>query len=201
MIDAVVLAAGFGTRMGRIKPLASVHGRPSLAVVLDRLRAAGIVRPIVVLGHAAEEIAAAIDLTDARVVTNPDPARGLSSSLRLGIASVAPEAIGTLLLHADMPTISAGTLRAVIAAAENGAPIAAPCHRGTRGFPVFLGRGTFSELDRILKGDVGAKKYLRAHQDELVLVDVDDPGCLVDFDRPEDLRRLAERGMSCGTSA
>jgi len=201
MIDAIVLAAGFGTRMGRVKPLVPVDGRPALCVVLERLQGASIDRPIVVLGHAAEEIKAAIDLTDARIVTNPDPARGLASSLCLGLAAVDVDAIGALVLHADMPSVAVATIAAVAAAAEEGASIAAPTYRGSRGFPVFFRQSHFAELRRTLAGDIGAKDYLRLRTKELRLVEVDDPGCLVDVDRPEDLRRMADRRRSCATSA
>lgn len=200
MIDAIVLAAGFGRRMGQVKPLIPVDGRPALTLILERLREAGIARPIVVLGHEADRIAAAVDLALARVVRNSDPSRGLSSSLRLGLASVSPDAIGTLILHADMPTVTVETLRTVVRAAEQGASLAAPTYNDVRGFPVFLHRSHFAGLARSLGGDTGAKEYLRTHTDELVRINVDDPGCLLDFDRPEDLRRLTERGTSCATS-
>lgn len=59
---AVVLAAGKGTRMRSRLPkvLHPLAGRPMILHVLDALRAAGFVRPVVVIGHGAEAVQAAI---------------------------------------------------------------------------------------------------------------------------------------------
>lgn len=59
--QAVVLAAGRGTRMGDLtleapKPMLPVHGRPLLEHVLDRLGAAGAERFLIVVGHGRELI-------------------------------------------------------------------------------------------------------------------------------------------------
>ena len=203
MITGVVLAAGLGTRMGSPKTLLAIGGEPALARIVRRLRAAGIDRPVVVLGQRHEDVVAQVDLADCRVVVNPDPARGLSSSLRLGLASIEGSAEGALVLPVDMPAISIATIQAVLAAAENGARIAAPVYGSRRGFPVYLARACFDELEQSLSGDRGARDYLAAHPADLVAVEVDDPGCVLDLDTPEDVERLRayERRVPCDTSA
>lgn len=59
---AVVLAAGEGTRMktDRAKVLHELCGRPMIDYVLDAARAAGARRIIVVIGHKADEVRAAL---------------------------------------------------------------------------------------------------------------------------------------------
>jgi len=190
MIDAIILAAGFGTRMGTSKPLLQIEGKPALAQLTSRLRNAGIQQPIVVLGHESAAILSSVDLSGCCIVMNPDPARGLSSSLRLGLASVSDEAVGALILQADMPTVSSETIRIVLAAAQDGARIAAPFHRGIRGFPVYFDRACVAELTTSLVGDRGARDYIKAHAGDLVRVEVDDPGCILDLDTPADLARV-----------
>jgi len=203
VIAGVVLAAGFGTRMGSPKALLSIDGEPALGRIVRRFLTAGIHRPVVVLGHRHEDIEAQLDLVDCRVVVNPDPSRGLSSSVRLGLASIEPSATGALVVPVDMPAISVATIRAVYAAGRTGARIAAPVFGGRRGFPVYLARSCFAELERSLSGDRGARDYLVAHPADLVTVEVDDPGCVLDIDTPEDLERLraCERRVPCDTSA
>jgi molybdenum cofactor cytidylyltransferase len=200
MIDAIVLAAGQGARMGQVKPLVRIAGEAALAIVIRRLRAAGIDRPIVVLGRQVETVRATVDLSECRLVRNPDPERGLASSLLLGIRAVASDARGAVVLHADMPAVSVETIRLVLDAATPDAQIAAPRYRGRRGFPVYLSRACFRELEETLAGDSGARDYIERHRGRTRLIEVGDAGCVLDFDTPEDLADV-ERTASCGTFA
>jgi len=61
MSKAVVLAAGRGTRMGALtkrvpKPMLELQGKPILEHLLDRLRAAGFNRALIVTGYRGEVI-------------------------------------------------------------------------------------------------------------------------------------------------
>ena len=70
-----------------------------------------------------------------------------------------------------------------------GAPAAAPCYGARRGHPVGFSAQLRSQL-LALDGDTGARAILQRLSDRLVRVAVDDPGILVDIDRPEDLAAL-----------
>jgi len=201
MIQAIVLAAGLGTRMGGTKPLAFIDGEPALARVLGAIRAAEIGRPILVLAKlSAEQIAAAVDLAGSAVIVNDQPQAGMGSSLRLGLDAVPRDAAGVLVFHADMPFVHPATIRAVLEAASRGSRIAAPFYRGQRGFPVFFQRSCLPGLRRSLTGDAGGRAYIAAHQAELATVRVDDPGCVHDLDRPDDLIEW-KGGRTCATAA
>lgn len=196
MIGAIILAGGEGRRMGAVKPLLKIDGVPALARVIGALRAAGVEEIIVVLGHAADQVRSGVDLPGCRVVVNPDYKSGMASSLRAGIAALPPGATGLLILHADMPYISPGTIAAVTAAARSGARIAAPVYRGKRGFPVYIDRACFPGLIATLVGNVGARVYIAAHPEDLVEIPVEDPGAVTDLDTPEDLKKeLTNAGL------
>jgi len=186
--------------MGRVKPLLPIDGEPALQRVLRSLSEAGISRPIVILGDAADAVRAAVDLSDCHVIVNPRPSDGLSSSLRLGLRSAPERTVGALILHADMPFVRAETIRSVAEAAECGATIAAPRYGAKRGFPVFIRRDRLDDVAAGLVGDSGARAYIESHLDDVRLIDVEDPGCVVDIDRPEDLDQV-ERRNACSTSA
>lgn len=188
MIEAIVLAAGKAERFGTIKPLLSLDGEPALGRVIRTIREAGVETIIVVLGHAAETIRTRVDLAGCQVVLNPGYKTGMAGSLIRGIEAVSPAAQGILIFHADMPAVRAETIRAVVERATQGARIAAASYEGERGFPVFLHRSCIEELLPTLTGDLGARRYLSRHQQELVRVEVDDPGAIHDIDRPRDLR-------------
>ncbi len=188
MISAVILAAGEGTRMGAVKPLLPIDGKPALSRVIGTACAAGVDEIVVVLGHAADEIQGMVDLSGCRVIRNPDYKTGMASSLRVGIQAVSAAARGILILHADMPYIAPETIGSIIATARTGARLVAPTYQGARGFPVYVDRVCFPGLISTLVGEVGARAYISAHPDDLVAIPVLDPGTVVDLDTPNDVQ-------------
>ena len=187
MIEAIVLAAGKGERLGTIKPLVPIDGEPALSRVIRLLRQSGLEQITVVLGYAAQTIQDRVNLSNCRVAVNPHYETGMAGSLILGIESLSPGTEGFLILHADMPHTKQETIRAVIAQAEAGARIVAPTYRCRRGFPVFLHRSCVEALLPTLVGDVGARRFIAQHREDLVVVEVADPGAIHDIDYPEDL--------------
>src|SRR5258708_14312456 len=113
--------------MGRPKPLPPVDGE----TFLHRMIAAfsGICRPIkVVLGHDADRIRAGIRrAADAEFVVNPDPDRGMLSSLQCGLAHLGGDVDAVLFTPADLPSIHSSTIAAV---AGSDAAIVIPRCRG-----------------------------------------------------------------------
>jgi molybdenum cofactor cytidylyltransferase len=57
------------------------------------------------------------------------------------------------------------------------------------GHPVIFDRAVLKAL-RTAPIDAGAKTVVRAHEHDLLNVPVDDEGCLVDVDTPDEYRRL-----------
>ena len=186
-VEAIILAAGKGERMGAIKPLVDIGGKPALMRVIDTLGAAGIERIIVVLGYVAQRIERAIDLSGCIVAKNGDYESGMGSSLALGINFVSEDSSGFLVAHADMPYVREKTVRSILERARTGSKIVAPVHKGVRGFPVYLRADCRDDLLPTLVGEVGARNYISQHEGDLELVEVDDPGAIIDIDRPEDV--------------
>ena len=100
---AIVLAAGQGTRMrSRIpKVLHPLAGQPMLAHVVDALRSAGIERTVVVTGHGAEAVEAAIEGT-ARSVRQ-EPQRGTADAVRIALGAVPADADELIVTMGDVP--------------------------------------------------------------------------------------------------
>ncbi len=121
---AVVLAAGKGTRMrsALTKVLHEAGGRPLLAWVLDAARAAGGERIVVVVGHDAEEVQRRFAAPDVRFVRQE---RQLGTGHALAqVAAEVPGAASLLVLSGDVPLVRVATLRALLAAAGDGAAMA-----------------------------------------------------------------------------
>jgi len=192
-VVAVVLAAGAGSRFGGGKLLAPVAGRPVLQHVLDTLATAGLTDTVVVLGDDAPDVGAAIEWRTERRVRNPDPGRGLSSSLRLGVETVAtdPSAEAVLIALGDQPLVPIEAIRALLAApADPGRPVVVPVYTNDRGRnPVLLRRAAFGLADEA-DGDRGLGPVLEAHPDLVREIQVE--GTNPDLDTRGDLARIAE---------
>jgi len=199
-VDPLVLAAGLGRRMGAVKPLVEIDGVPAIVRVLHCIEAAGLHSPLLILGRSHREIRTAIGNVDYRIELNHEPERGLASSLAIGLGAISGRADGVLLFHADMPFIHSETVAHLAASLDSADRIVAPFDGVRRGFPLYLNRSTFRELVPSLHGDIGARRYIASHPDDVRLVPVDDPGCFFDFDWPEDLLRYGKES-ACSTYA
>ncbi|MGZ6372041.1 MAG: bifunctional UDP-N-acetylglucosamine diphosphorylase/glucosamine-1-phosphate N-acetyltransferase GlmU [Candidatus Limnocylindria bacterium] len=122
---AVVLAAGQGTRMRSRLPkvLHPMAGRPMLEHVLASLAAAGVEQRIVVVGHDAEKVEAALD---GRVTTvRQEPQKGTADAVRAGLAQVAEGTQQVLVAMGDAPLVPAALFEELLRAqAAGGACIA-----------------------------------------------------------------------------
>jgi molybdenum cofactor cytidylyltransferase len=192
-LGAVVLAAGAGRRFGGRKLGAELHGRPLLQHVLDTLDLVRPVMTVVVLGPDVGGLERIAWRETARI-DNPDPGRGLSSSVRLGLdACVAVESLdGVFILLGDQPLTTTTTLVALSSAApdaiRDGALAVVPDYADGGGAnPVLLLRAGFP-LAAGLVGDHGLGSALAHRPDQVRLVPL--PGSNPDVDTLADLRTL-----------
>ncbi len=190
-LAGIILAAGESSRMGTDKALLAYRGRTFLETILSTLRSAGIDRVVVVLGHHAEEIRRAVDLSSAQVVVNTDYRRGQTSSLQAGLRALESENLEAVVLClVDHPAVSAGTLRRLVESFKtSGSSAALPTFQGQCGHPALIGRALFAEL-RELGPAQGANAVIRKHRAATRFVQVIDPGILTDVDDPETYRGL-----------
>lgn len=186
---AVVTAAGSAERFGGKKLLTPIDGEPLLDHTIRALLEGGVAEVIVVVGRDARaelerDVNAMLD-PRVRPVENPDPSRGMFSSIQEGVAQAQGDTI--LVMPGDMPFVSPETVRAVIAAYASKPAIVSPRCRGKRGHPVAL---PASLRDEIRAADARATLHdiIHAHPGMRVDVDVEDRGIVRDVDRLEDLR-------------
>ena len=100
---------------------------------------------VVVLGDDAEAIERAIEWRGERRVRNPDPGRGLSSSLSVGLDSISPTATAALIVLGDQPGLRADTVGALLAQADDPTrPVVVPRYDDDAARnPVLIGRPAF----------------------------------------------------------
>ena len=193
-LSAVVLAAGAASRMGhRPKCLLELEGVPLIVRLLQALREAGVAEIVVVLGHYASAIEAAIAAMPVQLVLNARPQDGQISSLRLGLRALPATADPVLVALADQPLLDSRDLQALIEAYRQrpaGIEVVQPSVQGLPGNPVM-----FSALVRhqILAADetVGCRQWQAAHPSQVHAWASDNPHYRQDIDTAEDLRALA----------
>jgi molybdenum cofactor cytidylyltransferase len=189
-IAAIVLAAGRSSRMAlRNKLLEPIDGEPVIYRVAANALASGARPVLVVIGHEAAGIAAALRGLDVTTIANPAYAEGLSTSLRAGLSALPAGLDGALICLGDMPEVEGPVLRAVMAAFTGGNAICVPVHDGRRGNPVLWGSSYFTEMME-LTGDVGAKPLMAWHKERVIEVAVATISIFQDIDAPADLARL-----------
>ena len=191
-IAALVLAAGRSTRMGGPnKLLVDVDGAPLVTRTVDAVLASQAGPVLVVTGHMAGDITAALGARPVTVIHNPDFAEGLSTSLRTGLAALPDDVDGVLVCLGDMPRVSAAAIDRLIAAFNplEGRAICVPVSQGKRGNPVLWDRSFFLEMARVT-GDAGAKDLIGRNAELVCEVAVEEPGILYDVDTPERLAAL-----------
>lgn len=188
-IAALLLAAGQSRRMGPVnKLLVEVDGMPMVRRVAEAVLASGTERLLVVTGHEAARVHAALAGLDAGFIHNLDYADGLSASLRRGLAALGGDCDGAFVCLGDMPAVKSADLDRMIAAFDplEGRAIVVPTCRGKRGNPVLWGARFFAQMAAV-SGDVGARHLIGENAEWVCEVAVDGDGVLRDIDTAEAL--------------
>jgi molybdenum cofactor cytidylyltransferase len=194
-IGAIIMAAGQSRRMGKAnKLLAEIDGVPMVARVAQTVCASRAGSVVVVTGHEAEKVRAALVNLSVEFTHNPDFDTGLSSSLKVGVKSMQNANVsGCLVCLGDMPLLKPDHLNVLIDAfdEDENRTICVPTTRGKRGNPVLWGASLFDEMAAVT-GDVGARALIGEHQDLVCEVDLDDDAVFTDVDTPAALKKVRE---------
>ena len=191
----IVLAAGAARRMGgRAKGLIERDGVPLVRRAARALLEAGVDDVVVVTGHEAAAVGAALAGLPARTVHNAGYATGRTGSLRAGLAVLPATCATVVVALADQPLLESDDVARLLEAfAGRGAARAiAPRCAGQRGNPVVVE----SAVCRTIladAADVGIRQWMDAHPSQVAWVDADNDHYCVDVDEPQDLERIARR--------
>jgi molybdenum cofactor cytidylyltransferase len=116
---------------------------------------------------------------------NPDPERGMFSSILEGLARV-DRRHAALVLPADMPFVRAETVAAVIAAYASAGGALVAAYRGKRGHPLVVPPDVWAQVIA-QPVDMTLKAALAQAGVVLSETPVDDPGVVRDVDEKRDL--------------
>ena len=189
-LAAIVLAAGYSSRMGEFKPLLPLDGATAFVRCIDLFRSAGVSEVIAVLGHRADELRSLAERCGARTVINPQFEQGMFTSLVAGSRAQPAWASGAFVLPADIPLIRASTIRQLAAAfgtRQDG--VVYPAFAGHRGHPPLIARSILAEAAR--DGASGTLSALLArHEASAMELPVADEAIHMDMDTPADYAAL-----------
>lgn len=184
-IVGILLAAGSGSRFGSDKLLHALPSGIPMAVAAAANLLPACDRVIAVLRPGCEKLAGLLAVIGCETVICDTAEAGMGHSLAAGV-SASRDAKGWVVALADMPFIAPASHLEIVSRLRSGASIAACEFNGRRGHPVGFAARWCDQLTA-LAGDQGGKSILQAHQQELMLCPVDDPGVLWDIDRPDDI--------------
>lgn len=184
LVSALVLAAGASMRMqNQHKLLLPWRDKPIIAHTIDNLLQARIAETLVVIGHGADQIQAVLRERPVRFVLNTDYARGMSTSIKAGLAACSHTADAILICLGDLPLVTANDIDLIITSLlqSQSATIAVPTFAGRRGNPVlFKIRHCAAMLE--LSGEVGCKTIIQQNPHAVVEVEMPNDHVLRDVD-------------------
>ncbi|MDK9706155.1 MAG: NTP transferase domain-containing protein [Desulforhopalus sp.] len=187
-LSAVILAAGYSSRMNGFKPLMELGGRSLLYRCAELFNRAGVKKVAVVTGHRHAEVAEEAKRCGLTCLHNSGFDQGMYSSVRLAAGHFL-RVDGLFILPVDIPLVRSATIAALLAAFD-GKTLVTPTFAGKAGHPPLLpGR----LLKRILtyEGRGGLRALLEKEPGREIAVW--DRGILLDADTAEDFAALAAR--------
>lgn len=195
VIGAVLLAAGAGSRLGgRPKSLLELGGVPLIRRQLIALSGAGVDEVVVVLGHHAPAIEAAVREFPVTLASNPAPDDGQASSVRAGLSALTGKLDAVIVALADQPLINAQDITALIGAFKKrgDAAMVVPRVGGEPGNPVIFEAAL---RDEWLAGDINGacRRWREANPQRVRWFDTDNSRYRLDIDTPADLQRFTQR--------
>lgn len=190
--SAVILAAGLSRRMGEPnKLLLPVAGEPMIRRVVATVLAAGVEQAVVVTGHEAEQVQAALAPLAVRMIFNPRFASGQVSSVRAGLEALSEPTDAVLMCLGDQPLLTVEDLRALEAAYARRprGSVVVPMWGGQRGNPVVLSWASAREtLGRA--SSFGCRHFMAENAEQVYAWPAPNDHFVRDVDQPAEYEEL-----------
>jgi molybdenum cofactor cytidylyltransferase len=189
MITAIILAAGFSSRM-KTNKLALQYGPTTVLnhVILELVKSK--VDEIIVVTSREENI------EGVKTVVNLHPEKGMTSSIKTGVEAASGKSQGYMICLADMVKLTSDDYTLLTeefnkAYAKNPSCILLPRFNGEKGNPVIFSSKYKSGILHH-EDPEGCKGIIKQHPDQIVWVDMNNDAVLVDMDTPDDYNRLSQ---------
>ena len=172
--------------MGSQKLLLPYHDSSMIETVIDNVLGSRIDKVMVVLGSDSDEITRTIGQKPVEICINPQPEKGMLSSVLCGFKAIPEEATAALVYLGDQPNIPPVITNKILEAYnEDLHGIVIPVYNHRRGHPLLVDlkyRRDIYKLDL----EQGLRSLMHLFPEDVLEVEVDEPGILVDIDTRED---------------
>lgn len=196
-LAGLILSAGKSQRMGKPKPLLEFFGRTFLDHIYAEAIQSDLSEVWIVIGHDSQRILSQFPNLKEKMLINSQYEQGQLSSIQCGLRQVRQTGIDAVMVFLiDHPFVNRNLIDQLIERYDkSGCPIVIPSFRQRRGHPIIFAKCLFDELLNA-PADLGAVSVVRKHEKEILHVEVDNPGVLIDIDTPEDYLKYIILGAS-----
>lgn len=173
------------------KLLLPVGEVPLVRHVTQTLMASEVVELVVVLGHEAKQVEAALGGLEVKAVYNEHYMEGQMTSVYAGMEALTRECDGVMVCLSDQPLLTVEDINTLIRvfSERNGGDVLVPTYRGRRGNPIVVDS---DKRRSILNGHrhLGCKHLIKNNPGTVTTVEWDSDHVVVDIDTQEDVLRL-----------
>jgi molybdenum cofactor cytidylyltransferase len=191
MICGIILAAGEGKRMGKVKLTLPLGDKQLIEWVLQAVKLAPLDKYFLVVRPEDKEMIKIGESWGAEIVLNPEYRSGMSSSIRKALDQISSEVVeGIFILLGDQPLINPSIIFKMLKAFTPGKrEIVVPFYKDKQGNPILFDNYWKEELMK-LSGDVGGRVLIKAHPERIKRVKIPDESIFLDIDREEDYEKI-----------
>lgn len=187
MVSAVIMASGFGKRMGKNKLLLPLWGKVIIEYVIEAALNSNL-DEIILVGRDEGVLSIARE-NGVKTILNTNAHLGQSEAVKLGINNTGI-CDGYMFLTGDQPLINREVINILIDEFEkNKDKIVVPLCNGRRGSPVIFSKAFRNELLN-LEGDTGGREVIKKHIDSVIYKTIDEEYLLMDIDTEEDYKKI-----------
>jgi molybdenum cofactor cytidylyltransferase len=196
MVTAIILAAGESRRMQTPKALLKVGAESFVECIVRKCKESGIEVISIVTGAHRDEIQKHMQGRQVDFIFNFHYPEGQLSSLKEGLRNLPTASTSALIWPVDMPLVRPETVQLLLGQYEAARKhVTIPVYESRHGHPVLYDVAAIhSALS--LKASQTAKDLLTIYAQDLLLVDVNDPGVIRDIDTPDDYQQYIANAAS-----
>jgi len=188
-VGAVILAAGYSSRMEKFKPLMLIGEKTAAERVIDSARLACVDDIVLVTGYDREKLIPVIKKSGIKEAYNPNFDKGMFTSIKAGIEALRDELDGFFIIPVDCPLVMKETFEMLVS--ESPEFFTVPTYMGKKGHPIYV---PMIYKEEIIKSESknGLKAIVDIYGDKLILKDSGSESVVIDMDTNADYRDLLE---------